>query len=159
MIYCIRPFFFSSDYLGAVKTSQKLLSFCEQELYDNKSNLNDADDWFMTVCSRPHLVVWVKLGGYPWWPAKAIGTRDWLIDARFFGKYHSVNFLRESSVRLFSIIAPKSSASLSEKHSNDLKLALQQAGKYIQCIEQKFGKYKVEISAVVVSKERRRYLC
>lgn len=42
-----------------------------------------------TVClqSNPHPLVWAKLKGFPFWPAKALRDKDGQVDARFFGQH------------------------------------------------------------------------
>lgn len=38
---------------------------------------NDADDFFTRPCPDPHVAVWVKMKGYPyWWPAKVIAIHS-----------------------------------------------------------------------------------
>lgn len=37
---------------------------------------------------RPHVLVWAKLKGFPFWPAKAMCTNDdGQVDVRFFGAH------------------------------------------------------------------------
>lgn len=44
--------------------------------------------WFVEVCPRPHLLVWAKLKGFPYWPAKAMCTNSaGMVDVRFFGAH------------------------------------------------------------------------
>lgn len=44
-------------------------------------------DWFEEVCMRPHILIWAKLKGFPFWPAKAMGVTAALVDVRFFGEH------------------------------------------------------------------------
>uniref|UniRef100_A0A3B4BTT0 Protein kinase C binding protein 1, like n=1 Tax=Pygocentrus nattereri TaxID=42514 RepID=A0A3B4BTT0_PYGNA len=37
--------------------------------------------------SQPHPLVWAKLKGFPFWPAKALRDKDGQVDARFFGQH------------------------------------------------------------------------
>lgn len=37
--------------------------------------------------SNPHPLVWAKLKGFPFWPAKALRDKDGQVDARFFGQH------------------------------------------------------------------------
>lgn len=44
--------------------------------------------WNMCVHqSNPHPLVWAKLKGFPFWPAKALRDKDGQVDARFFGQH------------------------------------------------------------------------
>ena len=36
---------------------------------------------------KPHLLVWAKLKGFPYWPAKVIRSNADSIDVRFFGAH------------------------------------------------------------------------
>ncbi|XP_034941422.1 protein kinase C-binding protein 1 [Chelonus insularis] len=45
--------------------------------------------WFIEACRQPHPLIWAKLKGFPFWPAKAlprINTQGH-IDVRFFGEH------------------------------------------------------------------------
>lgn len=45
--------------------------------------------WFSETCKHPHPLVWAKLKGYPFWPAKVVAV-DYVkkeVDVRFFGKH------------------------------------------------------------------------
>lgn len=49
---------------------------------------NTKEDWFIEVCSKPHLIVWAKLKGFPFWPAKVMGiTLQHMVNVRFFGDH------------------------------------------------------------------------
>lgn len=51
-------------------------------------NANTKKDWFIEVCPTPHLLVWAKLKGFPYWPAKArIFNSSGQVDVRFFGAH------------------------------------------------------------------------
>lgn len=50
--------------------------------------------WSASLCSfgifqqsQPHPLVWAKLKGFPFWPAKALREKDGQVDARFFGQH------------------------------------------------------------------------
>lgn len=42
---------------------------------------------FCYTQSQPHPLVWAKLKGFPFWPAKALRDKDGQVDARFFGQH------------------------------------------------------------------------
>lgn len=59
-------------------------------------------DWFVEVCSRPHILVWAKLKGFPYWPAKAMCTSpQGVVDVRFFGE-HDRAFVSNRDCFLYS---------------------------------------------------------
>ena len=43
--------------------------------------------WFIEACNIPHLIVWAKLKGHPYWPAKAMRCVNGSVDVRFFGAH------------------------------------------------------------------------
>ncbi|CAD6991194.1 unnamed protein product [Ceratitis capitata] len=62
-----------------VFTAKAILKVCRQETNEIDTcaecylNANTRTDWFVDVCSQPHLLLWAKLKGFPYWPAKAMG--------------------------------------------------------------------------------------
>ena len=42
------------------------------------------DSWFVAACRVPHLLVWAKLKGFPFWPGKAmrVNSED-SVDVRY----------------------------------------------------------------------------
>lgn len=62
---------------------------------------NDDDNWFTEVCDPPHLLVWAKVSGYPYWPAKVLAQKTNKVDVRFFGQ-HERSFVHPSKCFLFS---------------------------------------------------------
>ncbi|KAG7263840.1 LOW QUALITY PROTEIN: hypothetical protein CRUP_013069 [Coryphaenoides rupestris] len=40
------------------------------------SSCQKRDNWFCEPCSQPHPLVWAKLKGFPFWPAKALREKD-----------------------------------------------------------------------------------
>lgn len=58
---------------------------------------------FTLVCSKPHLLLWVKFKQYPYWPAKLTKARDDsnLVEVYFFGD-HTIATVSCSSCYLYS---------------------------------------------------------
>lgn len=85
--------------------------FCEKELYDIEvcsecyRNSNEKSNWFVNACQKPHLMVWAKMKGHPYWPAKAIAMKNYSVDVRFFGD-HEGAFLPIENVLLYSSANP-----------------------------------------------------
>ncbi|OXA61418.1 protein kinase C-binding protein 1 [Folsomia candida] len=60
------------------------------QLQINVTPQDRSHDFFLLPCRTPHPVIWVKLDGYPWWPAKLIGTKNFdedTVQVFFFGDY------------------------------------------------------------------------
>ena len=49
----------------------------------------EEDNYFAAVCRRPHAIVWAKLKGHPYWPAKVVRYNELRheVDVRFFGTH------------------------------------------------------------------------
>lgn len=74
-------------------------------------------DWFVRVCKKPHILLWAKLKGFPYWPAKMMSVNaSSLVDVRFFGQ-HDRAWLPARDCYLFSKIDPNVSASKSKRNS------------------------------------------
>ncbi|CAL8073120.1 unnamed protein product [Orchesella dallaii] len=81
----------SSQYTVAAK---RLLKVCKQELTEIETcpecytNAHEKPEhWFVEACKRPHILVWAKLKGFPFWPAKAMKIKENDVDVRFFGQH------------------------------------------------------------------------
>lgn len=44
-------------------------------------------NWFCFPCRTMHTLVWAKLKGFPFWPAKVLREKDGRLDVRFFGQH------------------------------------------------------------------------
>lgn len=75
------------------------LMFCDAILLFIRCEINDQaaalQSQSVTVClqSHPHPLVWAKLKGFPFWPAKALRDKDGQVDARFFGQHDRYRLL------------------------------------------------------------------
>lgn len=75
------------------------------------------DDWFVEVCNRPHIILWSKLKGFPYWPAKSMGVNsNGLVDVRFFGD-HDRAWVPIKECFLYSKMDPNPSTLKSKRHS------------------------------------------
>ncbi|XP_046725352.1 protein kinase C binding protein 1, like isoform X3 [Silurus meridionalis] len=75
-------------------TAKVIVKICEHEMNEIEvcpecylSACQKRDNWFCEPCSPPHPLVWAKLKGFPFWPAKALRDKDGQVDARFFGQH------------------------------------------------------------------------
>ncbi|XP_036177472.1 protein kinase C-binding protein 1 isoform X11 [Myotis myotis] len=71
-----------------------VIKICEHEMNEIEvcpecylAACQKRDNWFCEPCSNPHPLVWAKLKGFPFWPAKALRDKDGQVDARFFGQH------------------------------------------------------------------------
>nr|CAD7442152.1 unnamed protein product [Timema bartmani] len=56
---------------------------------------------FIRVCKRPHVPVWARMTGFPFWPAKAMGMKDGGVQVFFFAD-HNRAVVPPSEVFLYS---------------------------------------------------------
>lgn len=64
----------------------------------------------VSVClqSNPHPLVWAKLKGFPFWPAKALRDKDGQVDARFFGQHDRYRLLMLQLLHISSFVVTQS---------------------------------------------------
>ncbi|XP_022245452.1 protein kinase C-binding protein 1-like [Limulus polyphemus] len=67
-----------------VKKETREIEICP-DCYSHSYSLKD--DWFVEPCRISHTLIYAKLKGYPFWPAKAVRVLNDFIDARFFGDH------------------------------------------------------------------------
>lgn len=79
------------------------LTTCKQ-CYENASKFPKTS--FCMPCNTPHLLIWAKPPGYPFWPAKAMYERDGKIHVRFF-EDHTIASLDPTNCYLYSVETPE----------------------------------------------------
>uniref|UniRef100_A0A8D0DAQ7 Zinc finger MYND-type containing 8 n=1 Tax=Sander lucioperca TaxID=283035 RepID=A0A8D0DAQ7_SANLU len=92
------------------------------------------DNWFCEPCSNPHPLVWAKLKGFPFWPAKALRDKDGQVDARFFGQ-HDRAWVPLNNCYLMSKEIPFSV----KKTKSIFNSAMQEMEVYVENMRKKFG--------------------
>ena len=96
------------------------------------------DSWFVAACRIPHLLVWAKLKGFPFWPGKAMRVNsDEQVDVRFFGA-HDRAWIPIKDVFLYSEEAP---GSLKNKKKGNLEACVEEVEKYVKNIKERFGAF------------------
>ncbi|KAI8497343.1 Protein kinase C-binding protein 1 [Branchiostoma belcheri] len=75
-------------------SARMIVRICEHEMYEIEvcpdcytSSCTKKDNWFCEPCREPHILVWAKLKGFPFWPAKVLQEVDGQLDVRFFGQH------------------------------------------------------------------------
>ncbi|XP_035209696.1 protein kinase C-binding protein 1-like, partial [Stegodyphus dumicola] len=73
--------------LKSFKTELMDIEACP-ECYENKiSEVRFLPDFFSRICKDPHTIIWAKLKGFPYWPAKSLRIVEDAADVRFFGTH------------------------------------------------------------------------
>lgn len=85
-----------------------------------KNNSSDQ----LSVCSKPHIVVWVQYGIYPYWPAKLLSTNyseSNPIEVIFFDENKETGLVKYSQCYLYSKEDPNDY--ITDEFQNDIQLA------------------------------------
>uniref|UniRef100_A0A672SH41 Zinc finger MYND-type containing 8 n=1 Tax=Sinocyclocheilus grahami TaxID=75366 RepID=A0A672SH41_SINGR len=122
-------------------TAKVIVKICEHEMNEIEvcpecylSACQKRDNWFCEPCSNPHPLVWAKLKGFPFWPAKALRDKDGQVDARFFGQ-HDRAWVPINNCYLMSKEIPFSV----KKTKSIFNSAMQEMEVYVENIRKKIG--------------------
>ncbi|XP_053309278.1 protein kinase C-binding protein 1 isoform X7 [Spea bombifrons] len=118
-----------------------LIKICEHEMNEIEvcpecylAACQKRESWFCEPCSNPHPLVWAKLKGFPFWPAKALRDKDGQVDARFFGQ-HDRAWVPMNNCYLMSKEIPFSV----KKTKSIFNSAMQEMEVYVENIRKRFG--------------------
>ncbi|XP_072918107.1 MYND-type zinc finger-containing chromatin reader ZMYND8 isoform X12 [Hemitrygon akajei] len=124
-------------------TAKVIIKICEHEMNEIEvcpecylAACQKRDNWFCEPCSNPHPLVWAKLKGFPFWPAKALRDKDGQVDARFFGQ-HDRAWVPINNCYLMSREIPFSV----KKTKSIFNSAMQEMEVYVENIRKKFGTF------------------
>ncbi|XP_058487676.1 MYND-type zinc finger-containing chromatin reader ZMYND8 isoform X3 [Solea solea] len=122
-------------------TAKVIVKICEHEMNEIEvcpecylSACQKRDNWFCEPCSNPHPLVWAKLKGFPFWPAKALRDKDGQVDARFFGQ-HDRAWVPLNNCYLMSKEIPFSV----KKTKSIFNSAMQEMEVYVENMRKKYG--------------------
>lgn len=148
------PFFVFTVRKEAIQDVQQLYKLCKYELssiqlcaecFVRSRSRNDYG-WFPKACSKPHLLVWAKLSGYPYWPAKVMSVnadekadKRSLLTVQFFGE-HEHAFVPAKDCYLYSREDPNEEAG-KKFRQRDFSDCVDEAKQYIDNIAAKFGHF------------------
>jgi len=99
-------------------------------------------DWFTRPCT--HRLVWAKLRGFPFWPAKVLQRQGQQIDVRFFGQ-HERAWVHESNTLDISEEPPAGNRN-KEAGSNRVQ-AEEEMNRYVENLK-KAGRWPIDLSKV-----------
>ncbi|XP_025988553.1 protein kinase C-binding protein 1 isoform X3 [Solenopsis invicta] len=96
--------------------------------------------WFIEPCRRPHPLVWAKLKGFPFWPAKAMPrlNSQGYVDVRFFGE-HDRAWVPPKDLFLYSEEPPAPSP---RKRKPDMDECIREVTRHIRKLTLMFGEFK-----------------
>lgn len=120
------------------------MKICRQELNEIETcsecyyNANTRKDWFIAVCNKPHILLWAKLKGFPYWPAKGMGINsNGLADVRFFGE-HDRAWVPVRDCFLYSEKDPNTT---NNKKRNNIVECIKEANVHIQKLVEIYGSF------------------
>uniref|UniRef100_A0A287D098 Zinc finger MYND-type containing 11 n=1 Tax=Ictidomys tridecemlineatus TaxID=43179 RepID=A0A287D098_ICTTR len=78
-----------------------LFQLDELQLCKNCFYLSNArpDNWFCYPCIPNHELVWAKMKGFGFWPAKVMQKEDNQVDVRFFGHHHQRAWIPSENIQ------------------------------------------------------------
>ncbi|KAM9349575.1 zinc finger MYND domain-containing protein 11 isoform 1-T1 [Symphorus nematophorus] len=99
------------------------------------------DNWFCYPCSPSHDLVWAKMKGFGYWPAKVLQREDNQVDVRFFGHQHQRAWIPSDNIQDIKVSVQQ----LQVKRSNGWKKACEELEVYQRFLrEGRFWKTKME---------------
>ncbi|KAJ8939927.1 hypothetical protein NQ318_007855 [Aromia moschata] len=135
-----------NSYQSKLTTAAKnIVKICKQEMAEIENcpscylNANTKKaTWFVEVCPKPHLLVWAKLKGFPYWPAKAMCTNSsGMVDVRFFGA-HDRAWVHYKECYLFSEKDPNTF----KQKRYDIEKCVEELNVYIQNLRKVYGEFR-----------------
>ncbi|KAM8704936.1 hypothetical protein ACLKA7_009399 [Drosophila subpalustris] len=127
------------------QASKAVVKVCRQEANEIETcaecylNANSSDEWFVKVCTHPHLLLWAKLKGFPYWPAKAMGSGpNAVVNVRFFGKHDRANVPVKDC---FLYCAQDPNTQTSRRSARDLAECIREVEVHIEHIRTKIGSF------------------
>uniref|UniRef100_A0A1I8PLC9 Protein kinase C-binding protein 1 n=1 Tax=Stomoxys calcitrans TaxID=35570 RepID=A0A1I8PLC9_STOCA len=126
--------------------TKNILKICRQEINEIDTcpecylNANSRTDWFLEVCSHPHLLLWAKLKGFPYWPAKAMSfSQNSSVNVRFFGQ-HDRAFVSAKDCFLYSQQDPNTQTG--KRAARELADCMKEVELHIEKIKNKVGGFR-----------------
>uniref|UniRef100_A0A3Q2WJE3 Zinc finger, MYND-type containing 11 n=1 Tax=Haplochromis burtoni TaxID=8153 RepID=A0A3Q2WJE3_HAPBU len=99
------------------------------------------DNWFCYPCSPSHDLVWAKMKGFGYWPAKVLQREDNQVDVRFFGHQHQRAWIPSENIQDIKVSVQQ----LQVKRSNGWKKACEELEVYQSFLKEgRFWKTKME---------------
>ncbi|XP_044268661.1 protein kinase C-binding protein 1 isoform X2 [Tribolium madens] len=133
-----------NSYQSKLTTAAKtIVKICKQEMAEIENcsscylNANTKKHtWFVEVCPKPHLLVWAKLKGFPYWPAKVMSINSTgMADVRFFGA-HDKAWVSVKDCYLYSIKDPNSG----KQKRNDIIECVKELELYVDNLRKIYGR-------------------
>lgn len=76
----------------------------------------DPNNYFVLVCSKPHLIVYAQVEGFPYWPSKVMSINGNVANVAFFGDHTQADVPAKKCI-LYAKRNPIQDATLSDYNS------------------------------------------
>ncbi|CAH0557053.1 unnamed protein product [Brassicogethes aeneus] len=139
---------YNSSFLDQSKltsVAKSIVKICKQEMAEIENcpscylNANTKKDWFVQVCPKPHLLLWAKLKGFPYWPAKLMcSNNSGMVDVRFFGA-HDKAWVSYKDCYLYSLKDPNSY----KQKRYDIDQCTKELDVYVRNLRRVFGEVRL----------------
>jgi len=130
----------NSKVTGLARTALKMISQEMSEIEtcpDCYMNAHQKPDtWFTEACRLAHPLVWARLKGFPFWPAKAVKWHNSTVDVRFFGR-HDKSWVQAKDCYLLSEKMP---VPLKNKNKT-LESCMTEVRTHIESLKARFGSF------------------
>ncbi|KAM0726803.1 MYND-type zinc finger-containing chromatin reader ZMYND8 [Formica fusca] len=139
-----------ADTLKLTNAAKQIIKVARQEVseieacpdcYAHGRNLpRPQPSWFIEPCRRPHPLVWAKLKGFPFWPAKAMPrvNSQGFVDVRFFGE-HDRAWVPPKDLYLYSEEPPAPSP---RKRKSDMDECVREITRHCRKLALMYGQFK-----------------
>ncbi|XP_034231977.1 protein kinase C-binding protein 1 isoform X2 [Thrips palmi] len=149
---------FNSFHSKLTSVAKSIMKLCKQEMAEIENcpdcyffAYTEDENWFIQVCQKPHLLVWAKLKGFPYWPAKVIRSNADSLDVRFFGA-HDRAWVPARDCYLYSRENPNlnnpaklSPGNVSQKKKsskNNLDTCIEEVEQHIKLLKKRFTTFQ-----------------
>nr|CAI5841507.1 unnamed protein product [Callosobruchus analis] len=135
-----------NSYQSKLTTAAKnIVKICKQEMAEIENcpscylNANTKKNtWFVEVCPKPHILVWAKLKGFPYWPAKAMQCNtSGMVDVRFFGA-HDRAWVHYKDCYLYSEKDPNTF----KQKRYDIEKCIEELSIYAENLKKIYGEFR-----------------
>ncbi|KAG8192536.1 hypothetical protein JTE90_015171 [Oedothorax gibbosus] len=139
------------------KDINKAINDFKEELYDMEAcpecyyhlnvmegNDSDIENSFARLCDPPHDIVWARVHGHPFWPAKLLKVTNGKARVRFFGKHEKAD-VAIHTIFYISVSHPSHTSKdikAGDAHTSlDYAFAKEELLAYIRIYERNIGKF------------------
>ncbi|VEN33561.1 unnamed protein product [Callosobruchus maculatus] len=136
---------FNSYQSKLTSAAKNIVKICKQEMAEIENcpscylNANTKKNtWFVEVCPKPHILVWAKLKGFPYWPAKAMQCNTaGMVDVRFFGA-HDRAWVHYKDCYLYSEKDPNTF----KQKRYDIEKCIEELSIYAENLKKIYGEFR-----------------